>query len=744
MNNEQFVWPGCYWIGIEALHVDWRAPSLPAPFFRKTFDCRKSDCTYLLSIACGGFCQVYLNGKPVSDAVLEPVPLQYDKHVSFISFDVTDFLLDGANTVGVILGNGWYNTDTAEVFHLDKAPWSDYPKFLLKLEACPPVKSLSSPPASSHIILGSDSSWCYTLDGPILFDQLRNGEYYDARKELPNWSENTGSADNWQGVRIVPGPGGALQKQQMPSCRIQERFMPLSRKINQHGEILFDFGRILSGWCELQLQAPEGTEITIRYSELAAPHGHGIDVSNIDSFVLSGEFQCDKYIASGQGIETWHPRFVYHGFQYVLIKSSQKIDLCNCTACLIRTDFDRISDFDSSHKTLNQLYQCCRNSYEANFTNGPTDCPHREKLGWTGDTSMALDSGFALGDVFDCYRTYLGMIRDIQRPSGQIPGVIPTGGWGFNMGSGAVYDSIFCYAPVQGFLYTTRDDMIRENYSAVQQHFAFLESVAEQNITDHGLGDWCPPFWQSAVDKKLVLSCFYAREAQLLHKMAGYLGDQSARDRYQEKAQLIADTIHRTFYNGNGSYAKNELTALALPLAFEIVPQTECASVLSNLLQQSRACNHTAQFGIAGAKYVPRVLAENGYIDDALEFFIQPEEPGWGHWMKQGATTLWENWDGTNSHCHVMFGDFAAWAIRYLAGLRYDWDDPGNRGQKIQMLFPAKLNYLTVNYRDFAIHWHRVGDKILLQASVANPHPAKLLLPNGRTIAFSERTEVLF
>ena len=186
------------------------------------------------------------------------------------------------------------------------------------------------------------------------------------------------------------------------------------------------------------------------------------------------------------------------------------------------------------------------------------------------------------------------------------------------------------------------------------------------------------------------------------------------------------------------------LPALALPLAFDIVAAAEREKVLEMLLHQSRQCNHTAQFGITGAKYVPRVLAEAGYIDDALEFFIQQEEPGWGHWMNLGATTLWENWDGTNSHCHVMFGDFAAWAIRYLAGLRYDWEDPGNSKQKIRMLFPAKLDQLTMNYRDFTIHWQRSGNDILLKASVANDRPAELLLPDGKTFHFSRQIETTF
>ncbi len=716
------------WIGTENCSFDWRV-SQPAPYFRREFEYRKPAQSCIISFSGLGYGELYLNGEKVGTAVLDPVPTHYESRVHWVRHDVTRLLKPGKNVFGVILGSGWYNLRTAEVWHFDKASWVDLPKFIFQLEC------------DGENILASDESWRWTTEGPIVFEQLRNGEFYDARREFPGWCESGFDDSRWKNAKIVPGPGGKLELQTMPPCRVTETLAPVLCRGEARYHRLYDFGRNLAGWARIRVQGESGATVIIRYGELPSGAGPGINNSHLGKCVLAGEFQTDRYTLRGGEPEEWEPRFTYHGFRYVEIEIVGQAKISAIEARRVRTDFNRLGEFSCSEPLLEQLWHCTRNSYESNYVGLPTDCPHREKNGWTGDAALAVQTGLTLADNAEAYRTWLRMLGDVQRTSGQLPGICPSGGWGFNWGGGPAWDAALWEIPWQIFLFTGDDSLLREHYGRLQTHFDYISSLRCDGLVDVGLGDWCPPDWDNMLPCRFSSSCYCCREAQVIGKIAQLHGDREAAGEYQKIANGIAARIHQEFYRGNGIYASGELTAMALALAFDIVPERERENTIQALVTQARAAGHTARFGVIGAKLVPRMLAEHGYIDDAMAFFLQPEEPGWANWMLQGATSLWENWDGSQSQCHIMFGDFAAFVVRYLGGVRFDEEDPGNKRFHIRPLFPEKLCNLSIEYRGIRISWSKHEDSVILKVTLPDAGRGTLFLPDGTTVEIQQEVE---
>ncbi|MBR7131366.1 MAG: family 78 glycoside hydrolase catalytic domain [Lentisphaeria bacterium] len=733
MKNNVYCWEKCRWIGTGKLHASWKFPVLPAPFFRRSFEYDGTNRDLKLSFSGIGYSELYLNGEKISDGVLDPIPAQYDKRVYFRTFDLSGKLRKGTNVFGVVLGDGWYDMHTKEVWHLDKASWADYVKMLFKLEE------------NGQLILASDTGWKFTLDGPIRFSQLRNGEIYDAAMEMPGWADTGFDDSSWLPAAIVPGPGGKLSLQSTPPCRVMEEIKPISVTRNRELRWIIDFGRNLTGWAQIKVRGSKGSSFVIRYSEHMNQFSNDIDQNGIRRFVIEGDFQTDTYKLKGGDEEIYEPHFVYHGFRYAGIDIIGEVELLEITGKVVYSSFEKRGEFHSSSEILNKLFECTRVSFTGNYTGLPTDCPHREKNGWTGDASIAVQTGLTLCDAKEGYRDFVRLISDNLRPSGQLPGIVPTTGWGYNWGGGPVWDSALWDIPYQVYLYEDDPSLLKEHYENFKRHFSYLETVTDADgIVMTGLGDWCAPDQSKMASTPFCVTAYFCREAQIISLTASLLGLSEEAAEYAAKAGVIRDDINRKFYHGSGCYGEGKLTEAALALAFDIVPAEERAGVLKYLVNLAREGKHTAQFGIVGAKYVPRVLAENGLIDDALKFFTQKEMPGWANWIMRGATSLWENWDGGYSHYHIMYGDFAAWAVRYPGGIAFDDDHRGMNGLLIAPQIPAELDFVEIGYRGVSVKWHREDGKVALEVSLPEGISALLRLPGGREEKITGKSNFTF
>ena len=371
------------WIGRPgACLVGWERPVLPAPLFRRLFHLNRPVRGATLRICGLGYYELHLNGERVGDHVLDPVVTQYDQRVRYVVYEVTSNLKRGDNAVGIMLGNGWYNSHTPETWHFDKATWRDYPKLLLQLDV--------EFDDGSCTTLCSDSAWRVS-DGPVRFDGLRNGETYDARYEKPGWTRADFNDDGWESAVVVAPPGGIVEQQACPPCKVMETLTPVAVNEVVPGVAVYDFGENVAGWVQLRVRGPAGTEVTLRYAECLQENGD-IDQSNIKKLVRGGDFQTDRYILKGEDEEVWEPHFTYHGFRYVQVTGDpQPPSPDRFRGRVVYTAFDPSGRFECSDPTLNTLQACTLRSFKGNFVGIPTDCPHREKNGWTGDAQVAAD-----------------------------------------------------------------------------------------------------------------------------------------------------------------------------------------------------------------------------------------------------------------------------------------------------------------------------------------------------------------
>ena len=683
------------WIGTGDSHINCFVPVLPAPYFRTEFDFDGAP-GRVQAFFCGiGFSELYINGRKVGDRELSPTVTAYDRRTRYVVHDVREYLHVGRNAVGVVLGTGWYDDHTHLHWHFDRASWRDYPKMLLEIRS------------GRKLLLKSGSSWRVTKSGPLTRDGLMTGEIYDARLELGNWTMPGYDDAAWDHAQVVPGPGGELTEETFPPVRVVET-LPMTAT---GAPGVWDAGKILAGRARLRVKGEAGAKVELRFADQLKPDGT-LFMDHIRMYCDDPLFQTDIYILKGDPAgETWAPRFVYHGFRYVSVRIEGRAEVTALTAESISAAAKRTGYFECSDPTLNRLAECTVNSYVANFPGLPTDCPHREKLGWTGDAHCAVEAGLSLFDMADNYAGWLQSVADSQRPDGQLPGIVPTPGWGFNWGNGAFFDYVLPGIVLAVYRFTGDREIVRTFYPNIRRLIGYYESSAEDGILTIGLGDWSHFIFGERTEDALVLTAFFFAHVAAAAECAGILGRRDEERRYRRRAAAIAAAFERRFYRGNGVYGKGEPTAQALPVYFGLCPAERIPQVVAKLDEALREHDHQAYFGIVGAKCIPPVLSAHGYADAALKVVTQPSVPGWAAWLADGATALRESWDSRKSHCHIMFGAIVWWMFRHLAGLSPETDAPGWRFLRVAPAIPEKLEWAKASamtpYGPASVAWRK-------------------------------------
>ncbi len=701
--------------------VGW-AQTAPSPVFRKSFSIDKTVRRATAYVTGVGYYELSLNGNKVGDHVLDPAFTRYDRSVLYSSYDVTQSIRQGANALGMMLGNGWYNMHTRATWDFDQAPWRGEPRMLLHLR-------IELADGSVRTIV-SDESWKAST-GPIVLDGIRTGEVYDARRENPGWDSAGFDDSSWKRPAVAPAPGGELKAQAMPPLRVTETIRPVSVRETRPGVYLFDLGRNIAGWVRLRVKGPAGTEVTMRYSELAREDG-SLERTEISKFNFQGPFQQDTYILKGGGKECWEPRFVYHGFQYVEVSGFPgEPTLEDLDGRMVHTDFESRGSFRCSNELLNRIQELTLISYLCNYHGYPTDCPQREKNGWTGDAHLAAEQGLFNWNSASAYAKWIADIRGEQRDSGEIAAIIPTGGWGYTHFNGPAWDSAHVLIPWYVYLYTGDLRILENNYESMKKYVDYMKSQSPNLIADFGLGDWAPA--DTKTPRDVTSTGYFYVDTLIVAQTAALLKRDEEAAEYEELAARIRTAFNGAYAKPGGDYANGSQTALSCALYQGLVPDAEKAQVVERLVAAVHARDDHVDVGILGAKYLFNTLSDNGCHELAYRVATGKTPPSYGHWVEQGATTLWEHWDGHSSLNHIMFGDISAWMYKYLAGIRLDNQNPGFKHVRIHPLPPKDLAWAEGQhesmYGPIRSRWERKGDGLVLNVAIPPNSTGTVTLP---------------
>jgi alpha-L-rhamnosidase len=669
------------WIGMnENTNI---SPAPPSPMLRKTFSISKPLARATAYICGLGYYELQINGVKVGDYVLEPAWTLYNDHAYYTTYDVTTNLLQGPNAVGVQLANGYYNQWTSDAWNTASARWRALPQMIMKLD-------VEYTDGTSNVVV-SDSSWKASA-GPLLLDTTRLGEVYDARLEQPGWSTASYNDSAWTNAILREGTAGLLTAPDAEPVKVCQTIYPtrIIPVLGQPGVYTFDFGQNLVGWGQLTVSGPAGTSVSMVYGELTNSDA-SVNQDNINVYVnLKNYFQTDTYILKGSGTEIYAPRFTYHGFRYAQVSGLPSAPTTNTlVAQVVHTAFDSAGKFLCSSDLLNRIETNTLWSYLGNFVGIPTDCPQREKNGWTGDAQLACEIGLTHFHSEAAYTRWIKEFAPGQQANGVLSGVFPNAGWGY--AEGPAWESAYLLIP--WFVYQHCGDVaiLTNNYAGMKAYVDYETSVASGNIVSYGLGDWEPA--NTVTPVSVTDTAYYYQDALILAQTAALMGNTSDSLQYSNLAAQIKVSFNSSFFNStNSKYAGGTQTAQSCALYQGMVATNQISAVVNTLATSIQQNNNNIDTGILGSKYLLRALCDNGRSDTALALATQTSYPSWGYQVASGATTLWETWSGTgsiDSFNHVMFGDISAWFIEYVAGIR-----PGAPGYKSVIIKPEVMNGL--------------------------------------------------
>jgi alpha-L-rhamnosidase len=686
----------------------------PAPYFRKSFQLDKKIRSARAYIAVAGLYELYLNGNKISDHRLDPMYTRFDRRILYVTHDITSQLQSGKNAIGVLLGNGWYNHQSTAVWFFHEAPWRNRPAF------CMDVRITYEDGSTETITSGKD--WKTSLS-PVIFNSIYTGEHYDARLEQPGWSEPAFADSAWKEVIFRSAPSTNIVAQAMQPIRAVETIPAQSMRAFNDTSYVFDLGRNISGVSRITVKAPAGTVLRLKHGERLRPDGH-VDLSNIDVHYrpvgTADPFSTDIFITSGKGDESFMPRFNYKGFQYIEVTSSVPVTLTkeSITGYFMHSDVPPIGQLSSSNPTLNKIWSATNNSYLSNLFGYPTDCPHREKNGWTGDAHIASETGLYSFDGITVYEKWMADHQDEQQSNGVLPAIIPTDGWGYEWANGPDWTSTIAIIPWNIYLFYGDTTLLARCYNNIKRYVDHIDQLYPTGLTTWGLGDWVPVKSKSPVE--LTSSVYYYVDANILAKAAKLLGKTEDAEKYASIATRIKNAINDKYLNAaTGIYGEGVQTELSVPLCWGLVPDTLVSKVAANLAKRVQADNNHIDVGLLGTKAILNALSENGYADLAYTVASQETFPSWGWWIVNGATTLYENWpiDAKTdiSMNHIMFGEIGAWMYKALGGIKPDVNQPGFKNILLQPHFVAGLNQCEVMHQSpygaIISSWKKSGEK---------------------------------
>lgn len=722
----------------------------PSPMFRKRFQLGRPAVRAVVSVCGLGQYVLTVNGRPVTDAVLNPGWTDYRRTVLYNSYEVGDLLRPGENVLGVRLGNGMYNQENAPGRYRKFAGTFGPPKLVLQLR----IQHPDGPPT----VVVSDEGWSRG-EGGVRFSSIYGGEDFDARLEPPGWDRPGADPQGWAPALPVEGPGGVLKAQGVVPVRVDRMLAPVAVTEPRPGVFVYDFGLNAAAQPRLTVRGPAGAQVKLSPSEVLGPDGL---IAPRSIGARPGLPVYYAYTLAGGGEESWGAAFTYCGSRYLQVEGASPpgrggaVEIVRLENAFIHADAPSGGQFDSSERQLVAIHQLIRQAVLSNTVSVFTDCPHREKLGWLEQDQLNAATLLYNEDAITVFEKTIADIADAQLPSGQIPEIAPE--YVQFTGPDAIYrDSpewggALVLAAWAAYRFYGDPRILEVGYPAMRRYADYLESRRVDGLLSYGLGDWLDigPA-RGGVSQLttigLTATATYYEMLTALVQIAGVLGRPAVEaEDWRRRAAEVKTAFNRRFFDpASGRYDTGSQTAQAMSLALGLVPEGSEAEVLGRLVADIRGRSDHVTAGDVGFHYVVHALmgARRGDVLHAM--LMRTDPPSYGAQLAAGATALTENWDPARggSQNHFMLGHAEEWLFAGLAGLQVDFarrDLPFRIApQPVEGVASAQATYRSV-LGDVRSAWRRTPGGLELDvetpvgalAEVRIPAPLAAIRESGR------------
>ncbi|MDR3309295.1 MAG: glycoside hydrolase family 78 protein [Tannerella sp.] len=761
--------------GAKWITAEWPEGSSQMPYFRKAFDISAINTKAVRAIVylCGlGCSDLYFNGKLVDESrMLDPAQSDYEQFAFYSTFNVTSMLKQTKNCIGLMPGTGWYSQDLVwgKGFSYGK------PMFILRMEI--------TYDNGSKIIYTTDESWTWS-PGPVLRTNIYAGEIYDARKAMTDWSSPDADCTGWRQAvaaeseteissetesgttaSTVKASTGVipphLRSQIIEPVRLQKEIKPVKIWQNPDSTWIFDFGVNVSAVPRIRVKQPRGVHLKMRMGEILNAD-RTIDF-NTTGVPATGVIQTDEYICSGDGTETWTPRFTYHGFRYLELSRVEEVEEVKAvkasefhpdeswiSAITVHTDVQQIGEFICSDPQINRLHEIAIRTMLSNIHGLPTDCPHRERCGWLGDAHTVApfeNMNYGMNNFWEKYMDDIASTSSValkntlhqklhnsefyfaDKVSG-IPFMIAPGRRLCGVAS-PDWGTAVVQLPWFTCLYFGNDKALARHYPQMKQWVDHIDALAVNHIVPYGLGDWCPPGGNATIDCPIPLSstAFHYYDAALLSLSAQALGKTEDAAFYADLKDAIGQALVDTFYcSETKTFGSQTANTMALYLGF--APPADRQSISDAIVKDMQAKNDFFHVGIFGMGRIGQALSSNGNASAAWKTFTKQGEHSFEWmWTAEDATTLWEvlpvsrlsaDVGRVASLNHPMLGGYDAWFYEDIAGI-----SPHAPGYKVIRFEPRVCERLdwakaTIHtpYGIVASEWSHTGGKLIRKITI--------------------------
>ncbi len=729
---------------------EWRAiwiepvqdtiPNGPVFTLRKEFSLSKKIKRARAYTTAHGLYELHLNGKKVSDNLFTPGWTTYKKRLQYQVYDITDVLKSGQNTVGALLGDGWYKGNIG---------WSTQSGYYGKTLGLFCQLQIEYTDGTKEIIT-TDNSWKATTKGAITLTSIYNGESYDATKELTGWNTTGYDDNNWKNVQEADYKlDNLVPTISVPVKRIQE-LKPIKIWTTPKGTLVADMGQNMVGWIRLRIKGEAGTTVSLRHAEVMDKDGEFYTENLRDAKATT------KYTLKGKGVETYEPTFTFMGFRFVAIEGFPgELKPEDLTGIVVHSDMKPSGTFECSNTMINQLQKNIQWGQKGNFLDVPTDCPQRdERMGWTGDAQAFVRTAAFNMDVSSFFSKWLKDVAAEQDHRGAIPFVVPnvlgevkpSAGWA----------DVVTIAPWTMYQVYGDKRLLERQYPSMKRYVDFIiKEAGEDYIWNNGsvFGDWL--FFKPVINKwmigdghtnhDLIATAFYAYSTNILMMAAKELNKEEDIKEYSVIFEKVKNAFNKNFVTSVGRTSSDSQTSYVLALMFDLLSEEQKPKAVNILVNNIRDRKNHLSTGFLGTPYICHVLSDNGKTDIAYDLLLQETFPSWLYPVKMGATTIWERWDGIrtdstfqtknmNSFNHYAYGAIGDWMYRVVAGIEI-----GKPGYKQIIISPQpdiRLGYAKATFESkygrIESGWE-LNDKKLKVTVVIPPNTtAQINLPNTR------------